>query len=86
MKLFNLEIDSTVFNSGVFLTKFGHKFLIFLSAQYDYMCESVKKNNLLGRSALCIKVSSDPIFDNGDFFSDFRVQKFPLIFFDLNPF
>ena len=25
MKLFNLEMDSTVFKSGIFLTKFGNK-------------------------------------------------------------
>ena len=29
MKLFNLEVDSTVFKSGVFITKFGHKLLLF---------------------------------------------------------
>ena len=37
MKLFNLEIDSTVFKSGVYLIKFGHKFLLVLSAQPDYV-------------------------------------------------
>ena len=37
MKFSNLEMDSTVFNSGVFLTKFGHKLLISLSAQPDYI-------------------------------------------------
>ena len=36
IKLFNLEMDSTVFKSGVLLTKFGHK-LLSLSAQPDYM-------------------------------------------------
>ena len=35
MMLFNLEMDSTVFKSGVFLTKFGHKLLLSLSAQFD---------------------------------------------------
>ena len=42
MKLFNLEMDSTVFKSGVFLVKFGHKntFLYLLSL---IMCESVGK-------------------------------------------
>ena len=35
MKSFNLEMDSTVFSSGVFLTKFGHKLLLPLSAQPD---------------------------------------------------
>ena len=37
MKLFNIEMDSTVFKSGVFLTKFGHKLLLSLSAQPDYV-------------------------------------------------
>ena len=35
IKLFNLEMDSTV--SGVFLTRFGHKLLLSLSVQPDYM-------------------------------------------------
>ena len=30
MKLFNIKIDSTVFKSVVFLTKFGHRFLLSL--------------------------------------------------------
>ena len=37
MKLFNLEIDCTVFKLGVFLTKFEHNVLLFLSAQPDYV-------------------------------------------------
>ena len=37
MKLFNLEMDSTVFKSGVFLTIFGHKLLFSSSAQPDYV-------------------------------------------------
>ena len=37
MKLFNLEMDSTVFKSGVFLTKFAHKLLFSLSAQPEYV-------------------------------------------------
>ena len=37
MKLFNLEMDSTVFKLGVFLTKFGHTLFLSLSAQPDYM-------------------------------------------------
>ena len=36
MKLFNLEMDFTVFKSGVFLTTFGHKLLLSLSAHPDY--------------------------------------------------
>ena len=37
MKCFDLEMASTVFKSGVFLTKFGHKLLLSLSAQPDYV-------------------------------------------------
>ena len=56
MTLFSLiKVDSTVIKSGVFLTKFGHDFLFSLSAQSDYVWK------LLERSAICIKVSSDPI-------------------------
>ena len=44
MKLINLEMDSTVFKSGVFLAKFGHKLLLSLSAKPDYI-GSVGKNN-----------------------------------------
>ena len=35
MKLINLEMDSVVFKSGVFLAKVGHKLLLPLSAQPD---------------------------------------------------
>ena len=37
MKLFNVEMDSTVFKPGVFLTKFVHKLFLPLSAQPDYI-------------------------------------------------
>ena len=37
MKLFNLEMDSTVVTSSVFITKFGHKLPLSLSAQPDYV-------------------------------------------------
>ena len=43
MKLINLEMDSTVFKSGVFLAKFRHKLLLSLSAQPDYLLKSWKK-------------------------------------------
>ena len=33
----NLKVESTVFKSGVFLTKLGQKLLISLSAQPDYV-------------------------------------------------
>ena len=36
MKSFNLEMDSAVFKSGVFLKKVGLKVLFSLSAQPDY--------------------------------------------------
>ena len=37
MKLINLETDSSVFKSGVFLAKVGHKLLLSLSAQPGYV-------------------------------------------------
>ena len=37
LKLFSLEVDSTVFKSGVFLTKFRHKLLLSLSARPEYV-------------------------------------------------
>ena len=37
MKLLNLEMDSTVFKTGEFLTEFGQKLLLSLSAQPDYV-------------------------------------------------
>ena len=37
MKLFNLEMDSVVYKSGGVLTKFGHKLLLSLSAQPDFV-------------------------------------------------
>ena len=43
---------------------------------------------MLGRTALCINVFSDQItfFNNNAYFLDFRAQKFPLIFFNVNHF
>ena len=43
MKLFNLEMDSAVFKAGVFLTKFGHKLLLSLSAQPDLCVKVLEK-------------------------------------------
>ena len=37
MKLFNLEVDSTVFKSGVFLTKLGHQLHLSLSVEPNYV-------------------------------------------------
>ena len=51
---------STVFKSGVILTKFGHKLFLSLSAQPDYVWKRWEKK-LLRRSALCIKICSDSI-------------------------
>ena len=59
MKLFNLGNGLYWVQSGVFLTKFGHNITPFLSAQPDSARKSWKK--LLGRSALCVKVTSDPV-------------------------
>ena len=86
MKLFNLEIDTTVFKSGVFLTKFGHKLLLSLSAQTDYVWKCWKK--IIARR-LCFMhrgiFRPYYIFNNDAYFSD-HAQKFPLIFFNLNCF
>ena len=43
MKLINLEMDSTVFKSGVFLAKFRHKLLFSFPAQPDYVLKCWKK-------------------------------------------
>ena len=59
MQFFNLESGLYCAQSGVFLTKFGYKLLLFHLLSM-IMCERVGKK-LLGRSALCIKESSDPI-------------------------
>ena len=56
-----------MFNSGVFPTKFGHKLLLALSAQPDYvkLCERVGKMLY----ALCITVPFIPIYIfNNDFY------------------
>ena len=49
-----------MFKSGVLLTKFGQKILLFSSAQPDYV-QKFGKKYLLGRFALCIMVSSASI-------------------------
>ena len=80
MKLFNLEMDSTMFKSGVFLTKFGHKLLLFYLLSL-ILCESVEK---IART-LCFMhqgiVRPSYIFYNDAYFLDFCAQKFPLTFF-----
>ena len=59
-KLFHLENELYCVQSGVFPTKFGHKLLLSLSAQFDNVLKSWKKE-LLGRFSLCITLSSDQI-------------------------
>ena len=51
MEEFNLEYGLYCVQSGVILTKFGHRF-IYLSVQPNKTLKSLKK--LLGHSALCI--------------------------------
>ena len=43
MKVINIEMDSTMFKSGVFLAKFGHKLLLSLSLQPDFLRVLEKK-------------------------------------------
>ena len=54
-KLSDLENEIYRVQYGVFLTKFGHK-LLFLYLFSLIVCERFGKKQLLGRSALCIKV------------------------------
>ena len=55
MKLFNLEMDSTVFKSGVVLTKFGHKLLLYLLNLI--MCESVENTETCFYSMVDVTVT-----------------------------
>ena len=86
MKLFNLENESYFVQSDVFLTKFGHKLPLYLLSLI--MCERVG-NKIIARM-LCFMHQSifrpNYIFNSDAYFLDFRAQKFPLIFFNLNPF
>ena len=47
------------------------------------MCERVEKNNCFMQQRIFRPIY---IFNNYAYFLDFRAQKFPLIFFNLNPF
>ena len=67
-----------VFKSGVFLTKFGQKLLLFYLLSL-IMCESVEKNNISEDAEGILSLYY--IFNNDAYFLDFRAQKFPLIFF-----
>ena len=83
MNLMNLEMDSTVFKSDVFLAKFGHKLLLSLSAQPDYVSKCWIK---IIAWTFCSMDQSifrlNYILNNHAYFSDFHTHKFPLIFFN----
>ena len=67
-----------------YLKKFGHKSLLSLSAQLENVLEKI-----IART-LCFMHQSGfrpiYIFNNDAYFLDFCAQKFPFIFFNLNPF
>ena len=85
-KLSDLENEIYRVQKGVFLTKLGHKLLLSLSAQPDYVIELEK---IIART-FCFMHQSffrpNYIFNNDAYFLDFRAPKFPLIFFNVNPF
>ena len=72
--------------STAFLTKFGHKLLLFYLLRL-IMCEEFEK--VIART-LCFMhlrfFGPTYIFNNDAHFLDFRAQKYPLIFFNVNPF
>ena len=75
-----------MFKSGVFLTKFGQKLLLFYLFSL-ITCESLGK--IIARTLCAMHhgiLSLYYIFNNDAYFLDFRAQKFPLVFFNLNPF
>ena len=80
-KLSDLENEIYRVQLGVFLTKFGHKLLLSLSAQSDYIWKNCKK--IIART-LCFMhqcfFRPNYIFNNDAYFLDFCAQKFPLIF------
>ena len=85
--LSDLENEIYRVQLSVFLTKFGHKYLLSLSAQPDYMWKNCKK---IIASTHCFMHQSvfrpNYIFNNDAYFLDFCAQKFPLIFFNVHPF
>ena len=87
MNLFHLEHGLYWVQSGVLPKKFGHKLSLSLSAQLDNVWKSWKK---IIAKTLCFMhqriFRPIYIFNNYAYFLDFRAQKFPLIFFNLNPF
>ena len=86
-KLSDLENEIYRVHLGVFLTKFGHKLLLSLSAQPHSKWKNWKK--IIARTH-CFMYQSffrpNYIFNNDAYFLDFRAQIFPLIFFNVNPF
>ena len=81
MKLFHLEHGLYCVQSGLLPKQFGHKLLLSLSAQLDNVWKNWK--NIIVKM-LCFMHQSifRPIyiFNKDAYFSDFRAQKFPLIF------
>ena len=76
----------TLNKSGILPTKFGHKLLLSLSAQHDYVKELKK---IIARTHCFMHqffFRPNYIFNNDAYFLDFRAQKFPLIFFNVNLF
>ena len=86
MKLFNLGNGLYRVKTGVFLPKFGHSLLLIYLLSL-IMCERAGKK-LLGRYALCIKVTSDPVtfFNKDAYVLDFCTQNYPLIFSNFKSF
>ena len=76
-----------MFKSGVILTKFGHKLLLSLSAQPDYVLKYWKK--IIVRTLRFMHQGifrPNYSFHNDAYFLDLRAQGFPLNFINLNPF
>ena len=72
-----------MFKSGVFLTKFGQKLILLLSAQPDYHLHVKVLEKIIARTLCAMHhgiLSLYYIFNNTAYFLDFRAQKFPLIF------
>ena len=89
MKLVNLEMDSTVFKSGVFLTKFWTQITITPFFIWSaWLCVKVLEKIIARTRCFIYQDIFRPIynFNNDVYFLDFRVQKFPVICFNLNPF
>ena len=79
-----LKIKSTVFSLVYYLQNLdtNYFFLYLLSL---IICERIGKNNCLDALLYASKFFQT-IFNSDAYFLDFRAQKFPLIFFNVNPF